>query len=68
MRISTFNSDGGLLARWGNRNADKESALFHGPHVVAVDSRGDLYVGDVAMTHARVDKGANTVQKFRRVR
>ncbi len=68
MRISTFNPDGDLLARWGNRSAEKESALFHGPHTIAVDSRGDVYVGDVSMTHARVDKGANTVQKFRRVR
>ncbi len=68
MRISIFNPDGELLARWGNRSADKESALFHGPHVIAVDSHGDLYVGEVSMTHAGVDKGANTVQKFRRVK
>ena len=68
MRVSTFSSDGELLTRWGNRGADIETALFHGPHTIAVDSSGDVYVGDVAMTLARVDKGANTIQKFRRVK
>jgi DNA-binding beta-propeller fold protein YncE len=68
MRISIFSPEGALLARWGNRTAAKDSALFHGPHAVAVDSLGDIYVGEVSMTHAGVDKGANTIQKFRRVK
>ena len=53
--------------RWGNSGLDKEEALFVAPHAVAVDSRGDLYVGEVSNTYAGVDKGARTIQKFVRV-
>ena len=68
MRVSIFDLQGTLLARWGNREVDKAAALFHGPHAITVDSRGDIYVGEVSMTHASVDKGANTIQKFRRMK
>ena len=67
LRASIFTIDGKLLARWGNQGKDKETALFHAPHAIAVDSRGDLYVGEVSMTSAGVDKGAKTVQKFARL-
>ena len=66
LRVSIFTIEGKLLARWGNEGKDKETALFHAPHAIAVDSRGDLYVGEVSMTHAGVDKGPRTVQKFAR--
>jgi sugar lactone lactonase YvrE len=67
-RISIFDLEGRLLARFGNENHPPESPLFVAPHAIAVDSRGDLYVGEVSMTHAKVDKGANTLQKFVRKR
>ncbi len=67
MRVSVFSPDGELLGRWGNTTADRESALFHAPHAIAIDSRGDIYVGDVAYTHAKVDRGANTIRKFHRL-
>ncbi len=67
LRVSIFTIDGKLLARWGNEGKDKETALFHAPHAIAVDSRGDLYVGEVSMTNAGVDKGPRTVQKFARI-
>lgn len=38
------------------------------PHVITVDDRGDLYVGKVAMTHAKLNRGARTLQKFARQR
>ncbi len=65
-RISIFSIDGKLLARWGS-DLEKEGdkALFHAPHAIAVDSRGDLYVGEVSQTFAKVDKGSRTVQKFK---
>jgi len=66
LRVSIFTIDGKLIARWGNEGKDKESALFHAPHAIAVDSRGDLYVGEVSMTSAGVDKGSRTIQKFAR--
>jgi DNA-binding beta-propeller fold protein YncE len=67
LRVSIFSPEGELLARWGNQGKDKESALFHAPHAIAVDSRGDIYVGEVSMTGAGIDKGPRTVQKFARV-
>ena len=60
--------DGKLLARWGNEGRPLESPLLVGPHVIAVDSRGDLYVGEVAATFGKVDRGAKTIQKFARIK
>ena len=38
------------------------------PHVITMDDRGDLYVGKVAMAHAKLNRGARTLQKFARQR
>ncbi len=65
-RVSIFTGDGKLLARWGSQGQDQETALFLAPHAIAVDSRGDIYVGEVAKTFAKIDRGARTVQKFAR--
>jgi DNA-binding beta-propeller fold protein YncE len=67
MRISVFSMDGELLARWGNDGNMHEDRLFVAPHVITVDDRGDLYVGEVAMTHAKLNRGARTLQKFARL-
>ena len=67
MRVSVFSLDGQLLGRWGNGTEDMTSALFHGPHAVAVDSHGAVYVGDVALTHCGMNRGSNTIRKFKRV-
>jgi streptogramin lyase len=64
-RVSIFSIDGQLLARWGNESHSLEKPLFVGPHVICVDSRGDLYVGEVAQTFGKVNRGARTIQKFR---
>lgn len=63
-RVSLFTIDGKLLARWGSQEEDKETSLFAAPHAIAVDSRGDIYVGEVSRTQAKIDKGSRTVQKF----
>ena len=65
-RVSIFTIDGKLLARWGSEAVDKESALFLAPHTIAVDSRGDIYVGEVSKTHGGVDRGPRALQKFAR--
>ena len=65
-RVSIFDGDGKLLARWGSQGQDKETALFLAPHTIAVDSHGDIYVGEVAKTFAKIDRGSRTVQKFAR--
>lgn len=65
-RISIFSFEGELLARWGNEESDLSMDLFVAPHAIAVDSKGDIYVGEVSMTSGKVDKGSRTVQKFAR--
>ena len=65
-RISIYSIDGELLSRWGNENHSLDDPLFVGPHVICVDCHGDLYVGEVAITFGHVDRGARTIQKFKR--
>ena len=58
-RISVFNLDGQLLARWGE-HGDAPGQFANGPHGLWLDSHGDLYVGEVPFL-------ANRLQKFARV-
>ncbi len=67
-RVSIFTIDGKLIARWATTGTTKEEALFVAPHAIAVDSQGDIYVGDVAMTYSKIDRGSRTIQKFSRMR
>ena len=64
--VAIFTMDGRLLARWGCQGGTSETDLFIAPHAIAVDSRGDLYVGEVCHTHCGIDRGARAVQKFAR--
>ncbi len=66
-RVSIFTIDGKLLTRWGNEGHDVKNPLFVAPHAIAVDSRGDLYVGEVSMSYAKINRGSRTVQKFARI-
>jgi DNA-binding beta-propeller fold protein YncE len=63
-RVSIFTSDHKLLARWGSPGLDRQNELFAAPHTIALDSKGNIYVGEVAKTFAKVDKGTRSVQKF----
>jgi len=68
LQVSIFTLEGKLLARWGTEGQQNtETALFLAPHAIAVDSRGDLYVGDVSWTHNKIDRGPRTLQKFARM-
>jgi len=74
--VSIFTFDGKLLARWGSeRGEDDETALFQsdnlgtadgrsGPHAIAVDSRGDIYAGEVRKGWIKVDRGNRALRKF----
>jgi NHL repeat len=50
-RVSIYTEKGALLARLGQRPAGLEPGRFISPHGLAVDSRGDIYVGEVAFTN-----------------
>lgn len=68
LQVSIFSPDGKLLARWamGKQEKEPEKALFLAPHAIALDSRGDIYVGDVSWTHNKIDRGPNVLRKFAR--
>ena len=67
--VSIFTSDGKLLARWGSQGPpdeipDKGTALFITPHAIVVDSRGDIYLGEIRHEMGKIDRGSRAVQKF----
>jgi DNA-binding beta-propeller fold protein YncE len=50
-RVSIFTHDGKLLARLGTEPTNGQGAgQFISPHGISVDSRGDVYVGEVSYT------------------
>jgi len=66
-RTSVYDKDGKVLARWGTPEATRPGS-FAAPHGLAVDSKGDVYVGEVTWTFA-VSRGlapadCHTFQKF----
>jgi DNA-binding beta-propeller fold protein YncE len=52
-RVSIYTRTGELLARLGQRPAGTEPGQFTSPHGLAVDLRGDIYVGEVSFTNWR---------------
>jgi DNA-binding beta-propeller fold protein YncE len=67
-RVSLFTIDARPVTRWGCTPKDHQTDLFVSPHAIAVDSHGDVYVGEVALTHSGIDRGNRVVQKFCRPR
>ena len=45
-RLTIIDSDGDVLSQWGGERSH-EPGEFWAPHGVAVDSHGDLYIGEV---------------------
>jgi sugar lactone lactonase YvrE len=72
-RVSVYDKDGTVLARWGGQPGDNPAAPgnFAAPHGLAVDSRRDVYVSEVTWTFAEsrghVPKGTHSFQKFKLV-
>lgn len=67
LRFSIFSPEGDLLARWGTQPGENlDNAVFIAPHTVALDSRGDIYVGEVSWTSysRHIDRGPNVLRKF----
>jgi DNA-binding beta-propeller fold protein YncE len=71
-RISIYSPKGELLARLGSRPAGLEPGQFISPHGLAVDSRGDIYVGEVSYTNwgrrGPIPPGLRSLQKLVKVR
>ena len=49
-RVSIVDHEGKLIGRFGDTPAGTELGKFLAPHGLAVDSRGDIYVGEVSWT------------------
>ena len=56
-RISIFSPDGELLSRWGE-DGSAPGQFEDAPHAIWLDSRGDMYVAEVATIHNRIQKFA----------
>jgi DNA-binding beta-propeller fold protein YncE len=71
-RVSVFDRQGGLLARWGGGRNPCAPGDFFAPHGICVDPRGDVYVGEVVMSgggnRGLVSPDCHALQKFIRVR
>jgi sugar lactone lactonase YvrE len=72
-RMTVFDPDGKVLARWGASADDKAApGNFIAPHAVAIDSTGSVYVGEVTYTYGIGNKlvgddhAGHQIQKFER--
>jgi DNA-binding beta-propeller fold protein YncE len=69
-RLSIFDTEGRLQARWGGGDQPTAPGDFFAPHDVCVDSHGDIYVGEVVMSaggnQGLVSPDCHALQKFTR--
>ena len=69
-RVSIFDLQGNLLSRWGGGADATQPGEFYAAHDIWVDSHGDVYVGEVAVTAAKINgedsTNLPTLRKFAR--
>jgi DNA-binding beta-propeller fold protein YncE len=67
-RLSTFDRDGTLLARWGGGANPCAPGDFFAPHGICVDSKANIYVAEVVMSgggrDGLVSPDCHCLQKF----
>jgi DNA-binding beta-propeller fold protein YncE len=67
-RISVLDTDGRPLLRWLSEGDGRGPGQFLAPHGIAIDSRGDLYVGEAAFNYSRAqgitEPEVNSFHKF----
>lgn len=67
-RVSIFDARGRLLSRWGGGENPTATGDFFAPHDICLDSRGDIYLAEVAMSaggnRGLVPPSCHTLQKF----
>jgi hypothetical protein len=70
-RVSIFDRDGKLKARWGGGKKPCALGDFFAPHDICVDSRGDIYVAEVTWSaggnRGLVPADCHALQKFTRI-
>jgi hypothetical protein len=69
-RVSVLDAKGERVARFGGQFASEKPGEFIAPHGLVVDSRGDVYVGEVSWTgygqFLTPPRVMRSFQKFRR--
>jgi DNA-binding beta-propeller fold protein YncE len=67
-RVSVFDPNGNVLARFGGGDHPTAPGDFFAPHDIAIDSRGDVYVAEVALSaggnRGLVSPDCHTLQKL----
>jgi DNA-binding beta-propeller fold protein YncE len=67
-RVTVFDRDGAVQARWGGGPDPSAVGDFFAPHDVCLDSHGDLYVGEVVLSaggnRGLVSPSCHALQKF----
>jgi DNA-binding beta-propeller fold protein YncE len=67
-RLSIFDSNGNMRARWGGGRSPCEPGDFFAPHGICVDRHGDIYVAEVVMSaggkRGLVPPTCHALQKF----
>jgi DNA-binding beta-propeller fold protein YncE len=67
-RLSVFDCNGKLLARWGGGDRPWDPGNFYAPHDLWIDSHGELYVGEVVWSaggnRGLVPADCHALQKF----
>lgn len=74
-RVTVFNPEGAVVARWGDDSANRSApGNFIAPHGLALDSKGSLYVAEVSGSFGGFFKRlpideclGHQIQKFRRI-
>ena len=70
-RVSLFDTNGVLLARWGGGKSPCAAGDFFAPHDIWVDRFGDIYVSEVVWSagakRGLVSPTCHTLQKFARI-
>ncbi len=65
-RLTIRSTDGRIITRWGGEDRCSPGK-FYAPHAVCIDSRDDLYVGEVTQATG-APPGCHVIQKFVRKR
>jgi DNA-binding beta-propeller fold protein YncE len=70
-RVDVYDKNGKRLARLGDIHGGEKPGQFIAPHGIAIDSRGDIYVGEVSWTimgqHLKPPRELRSLQKLKKL-
>ena len=70
-RVDIYDKKGKRIARLGDIHAGEKPGQFIAPHGIAIDSHGDIYVGEVSWTimgqHLQPPRELRSLQKLKKL-